>query len=211
MRFGDLGQPERGEIGVSEFEKFWSQREMPAFQPHVAELDESVEEAPRRGAIEAREPGHIAEGQSRMLAVERTHHRKATLETADEGAPRRVGFAIAVVGWIEHNGLVAVIRYIPPRPRFVALRGCRSPTTTGRGAVNAVARRFGGWRPAIVSMLLRHPGQPNSLGPAPLTVSRHYSRRQPARQETPACEAPACLTGHRRSATDVCTIRTCVR
>ena len=93
MRRRDLGQRQRRQVRPPELEHARAQAEEPAVDAHVAELDERQDEAAGRRAREAGRLRDVAQGERRVLRVERADHCEPALQRLHE-----VGLAIGRVG-----------------------------------------------------------------------------------------------------------------
>ena len=69
---------------MAELQHSRRQRKATILDPHVAELDEREQKAPRRGTCEARGARDLAQRQRRVVCIEGADHRQATLERLDE-------------------------------------------------------------------------------------------------------------------------------
>jgi hypothetical protein len=102
VRLGDLGQPQRREIGVAQFEQLRTKREGAPLDPHVAKLDERLEDAARRGAIETGDASDVAQAEPGMIGVKGHDHGEAALQAPN----KRLSRLIALVVLNSFDGIV---------------------------------------------------------------------------------------------------------
>ena len=93
---GDVGQLQRGDIGVAEVQHAGRELEVAAVRAHVAERLEGEEQPARRGPGQAGRAGHLGQRHGRLVGREGPQHSEAALQRLHE--LRRACRTLAVHG-----------------------------------------------------------------------------------------------------------------